>query len=205
MKQEHVQTDDMLGKRAQQLPASTQFAIVKCLGNVPYGSNWGFAPFQEIKDKYEQLCKDKNIIARKVSNGCIIEVNPMYLLKAADSVQRGIVKKDDIAKIKVKSAEARVSLEKFLKSKAKKGNFEGIIGIYCTNASTSITIKGVNYPSFRVNIQTALKVLAEQGYRVFVKGAGYVPAQQAVGAIAQVFEGMAVSPTDTGAFLKIAK
>ena len=73
------------------------------------------------------------------------------------------------------------------------------------NLSTSIAIKGVTYPAFRVNIANAVELLAKHGYSIGIKNVGFVPATSVVGNLQKVFDSMAISPTDTGVFIKIKK
>lgn len=191
-----------VGKVAQNLPKSTQFAIVTCLSNIAYGANWGFASMDKVRDFYEELKKDSNLGVKRINGGFIVEVNPNYILKAADIVAKGVVKQKDIDTMKRKSAEGYTALEKFLKSKSKKP-FESVIGIYCTNATTSISYKGVQYPSFRVNLINALKLFGQYGFQINIKKVGYVPANVAVNSPAQIYQSMLLSPTNTGVLIRI--
>lgn len=163
----------------------------------------GFATLEDVKDRYEEIIKDKNIIARKVGNGCILEASPDYLLKTTDMIQKGLVTQKDVEKMKKMMAEAYVGFEKFLKSK-KSAEFDRV-GIYCINSSTAITIKGINYPAFRVSLSTALQLLAKANMKVGLKGVGLVPATQLLNAPQKVYESIMISPTNTGAFLRIGK
>ena len=52
-------------KKAKQLPASVQYAIVQVLPNILNGAFWGFTDLNDIKNHYETLKGDKNITLRK--------------------------------------------------------------------------------------------------------------------------------------------
>lgn len=195
---------EAMARKAQSLPPSTQFAIVTCLPNMPYGTPWGFASLEEVQDKYEVLVKDKNIIARKITGGCLIEVSPAYLLNSANSVQAGLVTEEDVTKMKKMIAEAHAGFEKWLTSK-KSLEFDRV-GIYSVNSSTAITIKGQSYPAFRVSLATALNLLAKYNFKVGIKGVGLVPAGVAVQKYSkELYASVVLSPTKTGAFLRIGK
>lgn len=193
---------DVYGKVAQNLPKSTQFAIVTCLSNIAYGANWGFASLDKVRDFYEDLKKDTNLGVKRINGGFIVEVNPNYILKAADIVAKGVVQQKDIDNMQKKGAEGYVAFEKFLKTKSKQP-FESVVGIYCTNATTSITYKGIQYPSFRVNLINALKLLGQYGFEVSVNKVGFVPANVAVNSPVKLYQSMLLSPTNTGVLIKI--
>lgn len=191
-------------RRATQLPVTTQFALMVSLPNIAYGASWGFVDTEEVTGRYEDLVKDKNILARKIVGGCLVEVNPDYILKATAAVDKSLVTKTDVDNMKTMIAEGYASFEKFISGKRKKEpTFEGIVSIYCTNKVTAVTYKGVSLPAFRVGYFNALSILQKYGFGVAVKGAGYVPAGSLVGTPDVLFKNMIMSPTKTGAFIKV--
>ena len=193
---------DFYAKKAkEQLPPSTQFALVTALPNITNGAFWGFTDYKTAVEHAEAFKVDKNITARKLSNACLVEVNPDYLTKAVKSIGAEILTEDDIACMRRGMAEAYVSFEKFLVNKAEKG-YTGLVGIYCTNDSTAITHKGVSYPAFRINAQRALELCARFGYAVKVNGE-YVLASVAYKSGQKLFDSMYLSPTRTGIFMEI--
>lgn len=190
-------------KRAQQLPASLQFAIVTLLKNIPNGAFWGFTSYAEAKKYAEALKQDSNITARKLGTGdaVLIEINPDYLLKAVSAVDASLLTQADVQNMQKGIATAGAQMEKFLISKADKA-YTGLVGIYCTNDTPTITYKGVSYPAFRINIMTALNALANWGYQVKV-GDKFVPPQAAAQSGAALFASMQLSPTSTGVFMQV--
>lgn len=189
-------------KKAQQLPASTQFAIVTALPNITNGAFWGFTDVEKAREHSEALKSDKNIQARKLGNACLIEVNPDYLIKAVSMINKDLVTQKDIDNMLKGRADAEVAFEKFLIKKGEKGAFEGLVGIYCTNDSTAITYKGTSYPAFRLSIQKVLELCNQWGYMIKVKGQ-YVTPAVAMQSGAALFESMILSPTNTGIFIEI--
>ena len=99
------------------------------------------------------------------------------------------------------SAKVVVEFEKFLLNKGKKG-FSGLVGIYCTNDTTSITYKAITYPAFRLPIAMVLQICNTFKYMVKVNGEWVTP-QKAMSLGQALFDSLIVSPTKTGAFIGI--
>lgn len=189
-------------KKAKSFPESTQFAIVTVLPNIANGAFWGFTSVAETKKFAEELKKDKNIQLRLIgSKDVIVEVDPSYLINVTSSVSKDLINQKDIARMQDMSIKAVADFEKFLINKAKKG-FEGLIGIYCTNDTTSISYKGTSYPSFRLPVVKVLQICNDFKYLVKVKGQ-WVSPSNAMNAGKDLFESLILSPTKTGAFIEI--
>lgn len=188
-------------KKAKELPISTQFAIVTVLPNIANGAFWGFSSVNDAKKHAEELKKDENIQLRRVGNDVIVEVTPDYLLKATASVGQELITQKDVSRMTEFSAKAIVEFEKFLISRGKKG-FSGMVGIYCTNDTTSISYKGTSYPAFRLPLAKALQICNKFKYMVKVKNAWVAP-QQAMASGQDLFDSLIVSPTKTGVFIEI--
>lgn len=188
--------------KAQQLPPAVQFAIITALPNCTNGAFWGFTSMDDAKEHIDVIKSDKNIVARQLGNACLIEVNPDYLYKACSVIDPSLMTQNDVAIMQKYMAEAAVSFEKFLYSKAEKGGFGGMVAIYCTNDSNAITYKNVQYPAFRLNIGTVLQYLQKWGYMILV-GGQYVAPNVASQAGQALFSSMQLSPTNTGVFITI--
>lgn len=185
---------------AKQLPPSVQFAIAKVLPNITNGAFWGFCDMKAIQEHIEDLKSEQNITVRKLSNACLVEVNPKYILDAALAVDPNIFNQSDLNFIQQSMSDAVVSFEKFLLSRGKKG-FSGSVGIYCTNNVTTIAHKGVSYPAFRLALPKVLELMAQYGYEMLVGQDFYAPAN--VMSLGNVFDSVHLSPTKTGAFINI--
>lgn len=188
-------------KKAQQLPASTQFAIVTTLPNIVNGAFWGFTSVEDAKKHKDAFLQDKNITARKLGNACLIEVNPDYLIKVVSLVDSNLVRKEDIDTMRRCMTEAYSSFEKFLVNKGEKG-FAGLVGIYCVNDSNAISYKGNSYPAFRLPIEKVIELCNKWGYMISV-GGSYVSPKKALSSGQELFNSMTLSPTNTGVFLNI--
>ena len=195
-------------KKAKCLSPSLQYAIVTVLPNIVNGAFWGFTDIKGVHEHLEAIKNSgNNIIARKLANDCLIEVQPNYLISAVQSIDSSMIRNEDLNIMLTRRTEAQVSLEKFLIAKGKTvgktgQHFGGTIGIYCINDVTTITHKGVNYPAFRTNMVDTLMLLHKYGYMVQV-GKNFVPADQAVNMGEALWGSAMVSPTKTGIFINI--
>ena len=190
-------------KKAKQLPPSTQYAIVTVMPNIMNGAFWGFDSIKNVQQHFQALSEDQNIVARKLANDCLLEVQPSYLLSVVQMIDSQAITQNDIENIKRKQSEAHLDFEKFLiRSGKKNGGFSGRIGIYCTNDTSVIKSKGVSYPAFRLNIAETLGYLGQYGYGVQV-GNSIMTAQDAYNSGQAIWDSMELSPTKTGIFVNI--
>lgn len=196
-------------KRAKEMSPSVQYAIVQVLPNIVNGAFWGFTDMKGIQEHIEAIRNSGgNLSARQLGNACLIEVNPNYMVNAVAAIDPNAVTQKDIQTMTQKRAEAQVAFEKFLISKGKSSEksgqaFSGTIGIYCTNDVTTINYKGVAYPAFRVDMQTALSLLAKYGYVIQV-GGQFISAQQAAQAGQNLWSSTTLAPTKTGLFVNVS-
>lgn len=193
--------------RAKQMPESVQYAIVTILPNIVNGAFWGFTDKAGVEKHIDAIRQAQgNLSARLLGNACLIEANPNYLVSAVAQIDPNAVTQADLNKMKNAMAEAEISFEKWLISKAKTKEgakqFGGTIGIYCINDVSTITYKGVNYPAFRVDMQKALGYLGKYGYKVQVQGQ-FVDVQTAAQAGQALWSSLTLSPTKTGLFINV--
>ena len=190
-------------KKAQQLPQSTQYAIIKVLPNILNSAFWGFDNVKNVQDHYDALKDDKNIICRKIGDQALIEVKPEYLLNVITMIDDQAIRQADLKNMMESQSKAHIDLERFLIRKGKSdGGFGGTVGIYCTNDVAEIRYKGTVYPAFRVGAAEALGYFANYNYLVRV-GKNFVSAEQAFKSGQALWDSMKVSPTGTGVFIDI--
>lgn len=204
-------TDEQIAVMLQKLPASTQFAIVNCMPNLPYGASWGLCRMEEVKvgDRLKEIKSDKNLFAMPVNDGVILQVVKGYLESICNSVCKGLISTQDLETMNKMQKTAFTVFDNFLAKKVGKNkSFSELIGIYCTNMVPNIRYKDVDYPAFRVDLTTALQLLHKYGVDVQV-GEMYVSALEASAIIQKdpirISKSLVMSPTMTGVFIKIAK
>lgn len=197
-------------RKAKQMPQGVQYAITTVLPNISNGAFWGFTSMREIESHVQAIREAApNIVARRLNNACLIEVNPTYLLQAVQAIDPEAIGQQELNDIMEAKASAHLAFEKFLlargKSSAKTGKlWDGIIGIYCTNDVTSIASKGINYPAFRLNLSDVLNYLHTYGYTVEV-GGRMIPAASAIRIQDNsLWDSLQLSPTKTGIFMRVA-
>lgn len=194
----------MQGEKAAQLDVGTQFAIVQCMPNIVNGAFWGFCDAAEAMKYKDGLKSNSNVSVKKISGGCLVEVNPEYLIQQMVKIDPTLVDQKDMQNIKEGIAKAVSQLDKYLARKAKDSTFkQTLLGIYCINDTPTISYKGERYPAFRVELSTALKLLGKYGYKVKV-GGSYVPAGS-ISSVKELCSSMQVSPTNTGVFINVSK
>ncbi len=196
-------------KVAEKLGPGVMYAITIALPNMMNGAFWGFAAEVEVRKHIANIQHAKgNITARKLSNACILEVSPQYLVNSVVTCAPGILSQSDVTEMLTKQAEAKLAFERFLISRVRDGAktnklpYHGTVGIYCTNEVHSINYKGKSYPAFRLNISDFLQLCNQYGYMVCVKGQPIPPAQAGQSGDA-LWQSMIVSPTRTGVFIDI--
>ena len=196
-------------QKAKQMSPSVQYAIVQVLPNIVNGAFWGFTDMKGIQEHIEAIKNSQGqITARQLGNACLIEVAPQFLIPAVSQIDANAITQKDVQVMTQARADAQVAFERFLISKGKSSEktgkaFSGTVGIYCTNDVTSINYKGVSYPAFRIDMQTALSLLNMYGYSVQVNG-NFIPANQAANAGQALWSSATLAPTKTGLFINIA-
>ena len=194
---------DAATKKAQTLPASTQFALATALPNIVNGAFWGFSNVKDCQKFAEELKGDPNISLKKLSgDDVIVEVNPNYICSAMASIDASVVTPTDIAKMNEGVQKAGAVFEKFLVQKSKTG-FSGYIGIYCINDVASIVFKGKTYPAFRLPLNQIVAYLAKYGWNINTSQ-GTIPASAIGNNAAAVWASIIMSPTHTGVFLPVS-
>lgn len=196
--------------RAQSLPESVQFALITCLPNIPLGASWGFSTDKKAMPYVSALASDRNVIARRIHGGILVEVLPDYILKAVAMVDPTAVTTQDIEKMKNNLADSYAKFEKWLKSSNRQMGVETYLGIYCTNEVSSIKVNNTSVPAFRINLVNALMLLEKYGFAVAFEGANgestpYMYPRAAMNNLNAAYGGLKLSPTGTGAFLRVKK
>lgn len=192
-------------KKAKQFPPAVQFAIVAVVPNIVNGCFWGFTDYNDIMEHVEVIRQTPEIVARKVQNACIVEVQPNYLLKAVNAIDSTMFNQKDMNVMKESMAKAQVGFEQYLINRAitKKGEqFCETIAIYCTNDTERVSIKDKTYNAFRVTMADLLKYFGMYGYKVRC-GSRYVTVQEAAQNSQAVWDATRVAPSKTGLLIDI--
>lgn len=196
--------NEIRAKRSEEMPEGVRYAIITALPNCPNGAFWGFTSMADVKSHADVIKADKNLAARKVQNAVLIEVNPQYLIDCCNIIDPRTFTPADITRMQESIKKAAIDFEKFLISKAVKGESQKPtrVGIYCINDVTSIRCDGSLYPAFRVNMTTAVNLLEKWGYAIAVQ-VGLTPAGQLRNSFKEIFASSLLSASKTGIFIDI--
>lgn len=194
-------------RKAKEMSPSVQYAIVTVLRNISNGAFWGFTTMADIEKHFEVLRQEANIKARKLGNACLLEINPSFMVQSMQIIDPTSITNKDLDVIQQAMSDAEIAFEKFLINKGSKlgkmgEQFSGTIGIYCVNNTETINYKGTVFPAFRINMDTALKLLGAYGYEIQV-GSRYLPPQQASSSGQLLWDSTKLAPTKTGVFIDV--
>ncbi len=198
--------------------------IVMCASAFRFGGNWAFLKKDdsEYEGKKELLLEEKSsIIGRPVSNGVVILMDKNYLTKNVNAVIPNGIDKKFIAKANTIRAEEIQKYDRFIKSvldgKSKylvNGHSykELTMGTYCINDTNIIRLNGVDYPSYKLELDLMLRKLIEvnKKYRrqilikVINRGMeGFMPLETAINKMEAIHSGLEISDTNTGVFVTL--
>lgn len=203
-KEEVREKADLAQKNAKKLNNSVRYAISEILPNTLNGCFWGFTNVESLQGHIKAIQDEDRLVARKLAdNNVILEVDPKLLIESVQMIDKNAFTVEDARTIREAQKTAEFEFEKYLIDKGKKeGGFEGIIGIYCINKVACITLKGIQYRAFRVNMKQTLSALSRFNYLINVKGK-YIEPYEAVDVEKDLWASTILSPSQTGVFIKI--
>lgn len=161
-------------------PIEVLIAVGLISKNVLNGCSWEFTRDKlEIKKHLQEFQKSKYVSAQEVIynhekniTGYLIYMKFDALLNLLAKEAPGLITQKDIQIANKNREESILSLANLMKK-----GFTGRIGIYCTNDSQAITIKGKTFPAFAVTFKELLQICSSQGYGILVKGVSRRPAE----------------------------
>lgn len=180
-------------------PIEEQIAIGLISKNILNGCSWEFVrDNQDVRKNETALRQSKYCNLIKNKTGYIVTMTFQRILEILGKEAPGLFTKQDLEIASKHRQEALVALDQ----KMKKG-YNGQIGIFCTNDSTSITINGVRFPAYTVTLQELLTVCARNKYGLMMGGLR-TPNQVAAKA-EQVLQIMDMAPSGNALIVKICK
>ena len=176
-----------------------QIAIGLVSKNVLNGCSWEFVrDNKDVRNNEGEFRQSKYCNLIKNKTGYIVTITFQRILEILNKEARGLFDKRDLELASKHRQEALVSLD----NKMKKG-YNGKIGIFCTNDSTSITINGVTYPAYAVTLQELLTVCTRNNYGLMMGGIR-TPNQVAAKA-EQVMQILDMAPSGNALLVEIRK
>lgn len=180
-------------------PYEEQIAVGLIAKNIHNGCSWEFVRNNpEVKRAKPDFDQSQTCNLIKVKNGYICTITMNRILEILNKEARGILTPQELKEASEHRQEAIVALD----AKMKKG-YKGRIGIFCTNDSTSITIKGTTFPAFAVTFNELLTVCIRNNYGL-VLGALRTPTETS--AIAdKVIQQLDMAPSGNALLIDIMK
>ena len=182
------------------------------------GGNWGF--ILDTHPDYERILKilngaDNSVHVYNASNGLILVVNPNYLQSVISQVEQitpEIMNRHQ-TRLTVETKEFQGLINSIYQGNCRYGMRtadyeEYVIGAYSCNNMHKIRLNGVEYPAYNLTILEALKTLRTLTKYVDIYiniGNGFENLNTVINnnMINEVYRGMEISNTMTGAFFTI--
>ena len=188
-------------------PIEEQIVVGAISKNVINGCSWEFKRMdQELRQNFDAIknnpnCDIKRVTYSKKSGiyGYLVYMNFTYLCNLLNTSAPGLIDAATLKEASQHRQEAIVSLA----SKMQSRKIKGLIGIYCTNDSQTITVQGKVYPAYAISLKELLQVCTRCNYGVVMNGAVRTPNQ-----ILQredfVMENLLVAPSSNAMFIEVA-
>lgn len=195
---------DIAQSKAHMLNNSVRFAIAEILPNILNGCFWGFTNVETIKEHRKAIEAEDRLVARKIAGDAVLlEVEPKLLIESIQQIDKNAFTVEDARNVKEAQDVAKFEFERFLIIKGKKEEpYTGIVGIYCTNKVTCITLGKTQHRAFRLNMRQVLDMLSRYNYLINVKGT-YMEPYEAAEHEEDLWESVKLSPSNTGLFINI--
>lgn len=168
-------------------------AVIQCQSALYWGGNWSL-----IGDSDEDIETAKHIVANAasvgnnirawhVNGGVLISANTQWLINTVGTLApsyAGVHSKEFFDRVSETAKSERERFVKYwdktcsgkteffnVKDRQGKPRLSGTLGVYCTNVNNSVTVNGIDYPAFKLPVETVLKLIAEHpgGERVYIK------------------------------------
>lgn len=190
---------------ATNFPEGAQFAIVVAGANSKSGCFWGFSDVRTLRNKIEAIKQEPDIQVKRLANeACLVEINPNRMFDILRAANPNLFTAKDVHDAKQMMEEAEQDFVKYLILNGKKSldKQNNTIGIYCVNDVTTIKYKGQSFPAFRINLNTALRLMDTYQYGFVIDGKVITPKQLA--SIEETaLSKFVLSPTKTGVFVQV--
>ena len=186
-------------------PEEEKLAIFAISKNVLNGCSWEFVrKATEYVKAREAFASNKNVQLHEVVydhsknlSGYLVYMNMNYLCSVLAKEAPGLIRKEDLTRASQHRQEAIQSLYAKMKT-----GYKGRIGIYCTNDSQTITIKGRTFPAYAVSLPEMLQIAERCNYAVYVNNTPRAPREVAKHGDA-VLRALEVAPSGNALFINI--
>lgn len=191
-----------LGKR----PIEEQLAVGLISKNVLNGCSWEFVrAANDLRRHMDDFKNSKTCSLQEVTYsrkegiyGFLVYMQMGKLLEILDVKNKGPLTSRDLELANKHRREAVEGLMVLIQK-----GYQGKIGIYCTNDSQTITIKGTSYKAFAVTLRELCNILLKYGYGVVVSGVPRDP-NEVLKREDAIIKSLVVAPSSNALFIDIA-
>lgn len=187
-------------------PDEEQLAVNTISKNVLNGCPWEFVrstpEFRSLKGAFDA---NPNVSLQDVTydhnmgkTGYLVYMDMAYLCNILRKEAPGLIDGNDLARAQKHREEAAKGLIEKMKA-----GYRGVVGIYCTNDSQTITVSGKTYPAFSVTLRELLQVASKMGYGI-VFGKSVRDPQSAMAKEDALLKALVVAPSSNAMFISIA-
>ena len=187
-------------------PDEEQLAVIAISQNVLNGCPWEFIrsdpKYAKAKSAFD---KNPNVSLQEVTydhnlkkGGYLVYMDMGYLCNLLVREAPGLIDSKDLDKAKLHREEAAKGLIEKMKA-----GYRGIIGIYCTNDSQTITVSGKTYPAYALTLREMLQVAEKLNYGI-VFGQAVRSPQSAMQKEDALLKALTVAPSSNAMFINIA-
>jgi len=193
---------EALGKR----PIEEQIAVGLISKNVLNGCSWEFSrPSNELRTNIEAFQKSQVCSIQPVTYnhekgiyGYLVYMKMDHLCKLLSPANMGPVSDEDLSIASRHRQEAQATLVKKLRT-----GYKGLIGIFCTNDSQTVTVDGQTYPAYAITLKELCVICKECGYGIMIKGINRNP-DDVLAREDAIIKAATVAPSSNALFISIA-
>lgn len=190
----------------EKYPAEEQYAVGVISKNVLNGCSWEFVRKNpgatRLIDAFNKNpnCSIQEVVYNRKAGvtGYLVYMNLSYLCSLLGKEAPGLLNQRDLMLASEHRKEAILSLAKRIQS-----GYKGLIGIFCTNDSQSITVDSHTYPAYTVSLREMLQVCQRYNYGIVIRGGVRTPSQVAQREDDALKE-LIVAPSSNALFVNIA-
>ena len=202
---------NQFAENLEKYPIEEQIAVATISKNVLNGCSWEFvrntAELRRSLEAFQnsKTCQLKEVMyshQQKIS-GYLLIMNLNRLVDILSKEALGVFDQKALQDALKHRQEAIMKVAKIMTPDKKGKCYVGRVGIFCTNDTSTITIKGVSYPAFAVTLGEFCDICAQMKYGIKLGNAVRNPVDVKARAD-QVLKNCIVAPSSNALFLDIA-
>lgn len=187
-------------------PVEEQLSVYLISKNVLNGCSWEFIRNNpEVRRNLDAFKSSKVCNVQEVTynnkdkvSGYLISMQMSYLCNLLSPKNDGPLEMRDLELAQKHRKEALASLATKMDTK-----YKGVIGIYCTNDSQTITIDGKTFPAYAVTLKELCTICNSKKYGIYIGGQVRYP-NEVLQREDAVIKALTVAPSSNALLIRIA-